>query len=86
LPDDHALDFIPFEHASQYFSIMVTLSPTSKQASTVARLAHVAQYFSFFCLGLCTKGFSEIRDSVIHFKLPINAITKNLALLPVITY
>jgi hypothetical protein len=74
----------------------VTLSPTSKQASTVARLAHVAQYFSFFSLGPCTKGFSEISDFIIHSKLPMNAIirdaaiiaapiTKNLVLLLVIT-
>jgi len=60
------LNFIFFEHTSQYFSTMVTPSPTSKQASRVARLPHVEQYFGFFSLGLCTKGFSEIRDFTIY--------------------
>ncbi len=62
---------------------MVTPSPTSKQASRVARLPHVEQYFGFFSLGLCTKGFSEIRDfTIIHFKLPMSAIIKDAAMIP----
>jgi hypothetical protein len=70
LPNDH-LSFIFFEHTSQYFSTMVTPSPTSKQASRVARLPHVEQYFSFLSLGPCTKGFSEIRDFIIYsFQTP----------------
>jgi hypothetical protein len=67
LPRDHVLYAIFLEHASQYFSIMVTLSPTSKWASSVARLPHVEQYFGFFSLGLCTKGLSAIRDFTTRF-------------------
>jgi hypothetical protein len=69
LPNDHALDFIFFEHTSQYFSIMVTPSPTSKQASVVARLPHVEQCFNFFSLGPWTKGFREISDLTIYYSL-----------------
>jgi len=61
---------------------MVTPSPTSKQASRAARLPHVEQYFGFFSLGLCTKGFSEIRDFTIYFKLPMSAIIKDAAMIP----
>lgn len=74
---DHVLTFIFLEHTSQYFSIIVTLSPTSKQASMVARLPHVEQCFNFFSFGPCTKGFSEIRDFVIYFQLPMSAIIKD---------
>ena len=42
-------------HASQYFSTIVTFSPTSKHASCVARFAQVTQYFTFRAL-IVTKG------------------------------
>ena len=61
---------------------MVTPSPTSKQASMVARLPHVEQCFNFFSLGPCTKGFSEIRDfTIYYFKLPTSAIIKDTAII-----
>jgi hypothetical protein len=56
-----------FEHASQYFSTILTWSPKSKMASIVARLPHVEQYFSLLALGLTTKGWSVIRDFTISY-------------------
>jgi hypothetical protein len=53
----------------QYFSITVIPSPTSKEASWVAGLPQIVQYFIFFCLGLLTKGFSVNKNLLIeiHF-------------------
>jgi hypothetical protein len=60
-PKCHRFDIF-FEHGSQYFSIIVTPSPTSNQASKVARLPQVEQYFGFFSLELFTYGFSANKD------------------------
>jgi hypothetical protein len=58
----HRWDEIFCEHASQYFSIIVTSSPTSKRASIVAKLPHVEQYFCFLLFGLDTNGLSAVSD------------------------
>jgi hypothetical protein len=51
-------------------------SPTSKQASCVARLAQVMQYLIFFSLAVDTNGLRVIRNFVMDFhfvELPISA-------------
>ncbi len=65
LTGDHDLESSFSAHAPQYFSIIVTPLPTSKCASTVARLPHVEQYFSFFSFGPGMNGFLLIRDFTI---------------------
>ncbi len=68
---DHALVYDTFfEHLSQYFSIVVMPSPTSKLASTVARFSQVMQYFGFLLAGLFANGFSFNRYFVILHPSP----------------
>ena len=57
------------------------MSPTSKCASSVAKLPHVEQYFGFFSLGLCTRGLTAIRDftTVFHWLL-IKATAGDMAI------
>lgn len=52
-------------HLSQYFSIIVTFSPTSKQASWVAGFSHVMQYRNFFALAVLTKGLRDRKNFLI---------------------
>jgi hypothetical protein len=71
-------------HVSQYFSTIVMFSPTSKQASCVAKFAQVIQYFNFFSLIVVTKGLRVSKNFAIslHFvSLPMNAIFNDVAII-----
>ena len=77
----------------------MTFSPTSKQASCVARFSQVMQYLDFFSLTDVTSGLSVSKNLVIslHFaNLRLNAsnrvvnviavkISKNLALISLLS-
>jgi hypothetical protein len=71
-------------HVPQYFSTIVTFSPTSKQASCVAKFAQVIQYFNFFSLIVVTKGLRVSKNFAIslHFvSLPMNTIFNDVAII-----
>lgn len=72
------------EHLLQYFSITIISSPTSKQASCVAKPSQVMQLLIFLFTPKLTNGFSDIKNFAIYFhfvRLPTSAINRDAAII-----